>query len=87
MRVIETYKEATAPYYDNAGPWTIVIEMENGDRTEVYANEPEPEDASFNRDLSFVFDISDLLKKAYEAGRNGETYHYEYKELKGEEEK
>ena len=85
MRVTETYREATAPYYDNAGPWNITIEMENGDKTEVYANEPEPEDASFARDLSFVFNISALLKKAYEAGKNGETYHYEYKELKQDE--
>ena len=32
----------------------------------------EPEDNYLNRDLSFVYDIVDLIKEAYEAGKNGE---------------
>ena len=32
-----------------------------------------PEDAMLERDLNFVYEIVPLMKKAYEAGRNGEA--------------
>lgn len=32
----------------------------------------EPEDATLNRDLNFVYSIADMIKEAYEAGKNGE---------------
>jgi len=78
MKVIEKFKEATAPYYDNAGPWTLEIETESGIKKSISFNEGEPEDMSFGRDLSDVFNISDLVKAAYEAGKAGEEYHFEY---------
>ena len=38
---------------------------------------PEPEDCSFGRDLNFVLYISELMKEAYEAGKNGEPFEIE----------
>jgi len=35
---------------------------------------PEPEDAILERDLSFVYDIVPLMKRAYEAGKAGEPF-------------
>jgi hypothetical protein len=36
-----------------------------------------PEDANTGRDLSFVYGIPKLLKKAYEAGKNGDSFDME----------
>lgn len=33
-----------------------------------------PEDATLNRDLNFVYGISDLMEKAWLAGKNGDTF-------------
>jgi hypothetical protein len=33
-----------------------------------------PEDANLMRDLNFVYEIPDLLKQAYEAGKKGEPF-------------
>lgn len=33
-----------------------------------------PEDAKLERDMSFVYDIPDLMREAYEAGKNGEPF-------------
>lgn len=46
----------------------------NGKR-EMFATTPEPEDASICRDLSFVYDISSLMKIAYDAGKRGEEFN------------
>ncbi|AMQ66728.1 hypothetical protein FDG96_gp69 [Bacillus phage Mgbh1] len=43
-----------------------------------------PEDAILERDLGFAYDIPDLMRKAYEAGRNGESF--EVIEVDAEEE-
>ena len=36
----------------------------------------ETEDANLSRDFSDVYKIPELLKKAYEAGKNGESYEF-----------
>ncbi|QDX93608.1 hypothetical protein EEL30_15660 [Brevibacillus laterosporus] len=33
-----------------------------------------PEDATLERDLNFVYNIPDLMRQAYEAGKNGEPF-------------
>ena len=33
--------------------------------------DPEPEDATISRDLSFVYGIPELMRTAYEAGKKG----------------
>jgi len=43
-----------------------------------------PEDANLGRDLSFVYDIPDLLWAAYEAGDRGEMLVIEREENSGE---
>lgn len=37
-----------------------------------------PEDATLDRDLSFVYDIPDLMEMAYTAGRNGEEFEIQH---------
>ncbi len=44
------------------------------DQKKISVGYMEPEDASLSRDLSFVFDIIDLMKQAYEAGKRGEDF-------------
>jgi hypothetical protein len=44
----------------------------------------EPEDATLNRDLSFVYDIENMLREAYEAGKDGEEFHITYEEAEDE---
>ena len=41
-----------------------------------------PEDATLFRSLGFVYDIPGLLRRAYEAGKNGEDFEFEYEEIK-----
>lgn len=84
MKVIESFKEATEPYYNNAGPWKLELVNDKGEIRKLSASEGEPEDNSFGRDLNFVFSIGDLIKFAYEAGKNGEEYEFIDKE--GEDE-
>jgi hypothetical protein len=72
MKIKEEFKKPTEPYYDNAGPYTIDLENDKGEKLSVYFSEGEPEDMTFSRDLSDVFNIPALLKFAYEAGKNGE---------------
>ncbi len=44
------------------------------DQRKISIGNMEPEDVSLSRDLSFVFDIVDLMKQAYEAGKRGEDF-------------
>lgn len=37
-----------------------------------------PEDNTLSRNFSDCYDIPELLRKAYEAGRNGEEFELEY---------
>lgn len=41
--------------------------------------EGEPEDANLGRDYSDVYNIEDLLKMAYDAGKNNETLEIDHK--------
>ena len=43
--------------------------------------EGEPEDMTLSRDLSSCYGITELLKKAYEAGVNGESFEIIYEDL------
>lgn len=44
------------------------------------ARDGEPEDNSLGRDFSDIYNIPDLMKIAYEAGKNGEEFEIEYEE-------
>ena len=66
MKIVTKYEEDT-DYYE----WEVyTIEVDG--KTEVSIGRPEPEDCSLGRDLSFAFNIVPLMKRAYEAGKNGE---------------
>ena len=67
MIIEEIYEEAKEPFWDNESLEIIV-----DGKTVVNIGHVEPEDAILSRDLSFAFDIIDLMSKAYEAGKNGE---------------
>ena len=41
----------------------------------------EPEDATLNRDLSFVYSISRIITEAYKAGKNGEDLIFKQEEV------
>jgi hypothetical protein len=55
----------------------------DGER-ECWVGPLEPEDAIIGRGLHSCVDIKDYMEKAYEAGKNGEAFEYEY--VEGEEE-
>jgi len=62
----------------------VEIEITTATGTQsISISEGEPEDMYFFRDLSGVLNITDLIKAAYEAGKNGEPWEYE---LESEEE-
>lgn len=61
------------------GSVTVSISADGGKRgasVTIFAGEPE--DNTFNRDLNDAYDISTLVKTAYEAGKRGEPYEYEF---------
>jgi hypothetical protein len=52
---------------------------------EISANDyGEPEDNSLRRDLNFVYSIVPLIKRAYEAGKNGEEFVIEKEQIERE---
>lgn len=66
--------------YDEAS-FAVVVD---GD-VMVKAGGGEPEDNTIYRDLNFVFDIPDMLRAAYDAGRAGEYFVIENATLTIEE--
>lgn len=44
----------------------------------------EPEDANLSRDFSGVYSIPSLMRRAYNAGKNGEDFTIEYTESEGD---
>lgn len=64
----------------------IKILIESGkDKGKLLFKTGEPEDNSFNRNLSDVYNIPDALKLAYDAGKNGEEWVEEWIDDDGEE--
>lgn len=56
----------------------IEAETETGQK-ELSFIEGEPEDANLGRDFADVYNIEDLVKMAYEAGKNGEPLEIDRK--------
>lgn len=50
-------------------------------KNSIYVGQMEPEDASLGRDLNFVYSITDMIKEAYEAGKDGEELVFEFEEV------
>jgi hypothetical protein len=52
------------------------LEVDGGTRFSAGSFSECPEDATLERDLSFVYDIADLLREAYEAGKAGRPLEF-----------
>lgn len=75
MKVIETHD------IDEYGKGSVAVTLydDEGKRiTGVYIISGEPEDNTFYRDLSRARNIASLVTTAYEAGKRGEPYEYEF---------
>lgn len=87
MKVIETRSIGTDyDEYYGKGSLSITLEDAEGKRlagATICAGEPE--DAVFYRDLDGAYSIADLVKAAYEAGKRGEPYEYEFIDENGED--
>ena len=44
------------------------------------ASDGEPEDATLGRDFSDIYNIPDIIKTAYDAGKNGEKLEIEFED-------
>ena len=73
MKIIETINQG------EYGPDRIEIELitDVGSETISFA-EGESEDMTLNRELSDAFNITSILKRAYDAGKKGEDLEIEY---------
>ena len=60
------------------------IEIEIDGERKFLFGKGEPEDMTLYRDLSDVYNIVPMLKKAWEAGKNGEPLEIEEREVKDE---
>jgi hypothetical protein len=83
MKLIEIH-EFYNSYHDDASNIIIELIRDNGETMEISIGEGEPEDMYLFRDLSDVYQITDLIKMAYDAGKVGEDYDYEAFEEKEE---
>lgn len=62
---------------------SLEITLDGKTKFHVYSNDA-PEDNTLSRNFADCYDIPELLRKAWEAGRNGEKFEVEYIE-KGDE--
>lgn len=56
----------------------ITVKTEK-DKKQLSFMEGEPEDANLGRDFADIVDIDNLVKMAYEAGKNGESLEIDHK--------
>lgn len=75
MIVKERFKEAMSTCCDKSGPFELTVSTNIGVKI-ISFYEGEPEDMTFSRNLNDVFKISDLIKMAYNAGLNGESFEF-----------
>jgi len=78
MKVIETISsDKFSEEHDYRS--LLRIQIENGRKMEFY--DGELEDANLSRDFNDCYLIIDFMKLAYEAGKNGEEFIIETKEI------
>lgn len=56
------------------GMATLKVRVDGKEEISVYPLNECPEDAFLERDLGFAYDIPELMRKAYEAGKDGEEF-------------
>lgn len=84
MKVIETHEFYNSDH-DGASQVTVEVIRDNGENSSVSIGEGEPEDMYLFRDLSDAFNVEFLIRLAYEAGKAGEEFEYEFIEEKDED--
>lgn len=84
MKVIETHEFYNSDHSE-ASQVTVEVIRDNGEKDSVSIGEGEPEDMYLYRDLSGAFSIESLVRLAYEAGKSGEEFEYEFVEEKDED--
>ena len=73
-------KTETLGRYDNI----VWLDININDKHVFCIGEDEPEDMTFGRTLNDCLKITNLLKMAYDAGKNGEEFILEELEIKNE---
>lgn len=72
MKIIKTVGKFDEDYWCDSS-FGISLETENYNSSFAIGNLTEcPEDAILGRDLSFVYDVYEMILAAYNAGKNGE---------------
>ena len=80
MKITETHEFNNRDHEDASN---ITIEVKTNDSYKsISIGEGEPEDMYLFRDLSDAYSIVDLIKLAYQAGKKGEEFDYEFIEEK-----
>jgi fructose-1-phosphate kinase PfkB-like protein len=65
-------------YGGGKGSLAVTVVDDAGNRTSATIYAGEPEDATFFRDLNGAHNIIKLVMIAYEAGKRGESFEYEF---------
>lgn len=71
MQIVTYYDDGEASDYEY-DRFTLVVTNDNGESKRFSIGRGEPEDMYLFRDLNDALDVPDLMKMAYEAGKNGE---------------
>lgn len=82
MKIIEKHQFYNSDH-DDASHVEIELITDEG-KYNLSLGESEPEDNYLFRDLNDVYFISDLINKAYEAGKRGEEFEYKLIEERDE---
>lgn len=77
MKLIETHEFYNSDH-DDASQVIVEVIRDNGEKQSVSIGEGGPEDMYLFRDLSDAYSISYLVKMAYEAGKAGEEFEYDF---------
>ena len=56
---------------------TILLENNKGEQLDLRFCDGEPEDNTLSRNFGDCYIITDLVRMAYEAGKNGEEFEYD----------
>lgn len=78
MKVIEIHRSDGDTYEERK--W---LEILINDKKVFSIGSGEPEDMSLDRDLNDAHKITSMMKEAYEAGKNGEPFELEKKDVTG----
>jgi len=76
---VEVFSRSEQSFYNYDYRDRLEISI-NGDVV-FHVSDGEPKDANLSRDFNSCFDIPELMKLAYEAGKRGEDFTVTYEEL------